>query len=178
MIFIVIRALIFGLLNALRGGGHVSRGLCVFIMGAAYGALLLAAGNGLLDSGVSGLVAVGGLWLGLSFGWGKGFAAITGRYNPEEKDFWPADKVGDLVYAKTNNAYKAGVAFLTVRAVLFYPLFIALAIWQQNTLLYFSGILVFLMGAVYYVSGRIIEESKAVRLAEFIYLAIIGLSLC
>jgi len=173
-----ILALIFGLARTAHGGGYVGRVLSVLIMVAGYGGYLLLAGFDWQDSGIGALIAGVGLYLGLLLGWGKGFAAITGRYNPAEREFWPADYIGDKVYAKTGDAYKAGAAFFTVRAVLFYPLFIGLGLYREDLSGFLlSGTLVFTMGVVYWLAGRLIGESRAVRLAEFAYFTIMGLAL-
>lgn len=174
----ILLGLIFGLARAAHGGGYVGRIVSVLIMAIGYGAYLLLAGFDWQDSGLGALIAGIGLYLGLLLGWGKGFAAITGRYNPAEKEFWPADYVGDKVYAKTGDGYKAGVAFMTVRGALFIPVFIALGGYFGNVLPYaLSSLAALTMGLVYYGAGKAVTESKAVRLAEFAYFAILGWAL-
>ncbi len=178
MIATLLLATAFGLARALHGGAYVGRIVSVLIMAFSYAAYCLAMGGGWLHAGISGLIAFALLFGGLLLGWGKGFAAITGRYNPAEKEFWPADKAGDWYFAKTGDAYDAGIVFLTVRAALFYPLFIGLAIYNQDFggfLL--SGVLVFTMGVIYWLAGKAVGEAKAVRVAEFAYFAVIGAAL-
>jgi len=173
----IILALAFGAARALHGGAYVGRIVSVLIMAFSYAAYCLAMGSDWIHAGVSGLIALALLFGGLLLGWGKGFAAITGRYNPAEKEFWPADKAGDWYYARTGDAYNAGVIFLTVRAALFYPLFIALAVYNQDAAYLLSGVLVFTMGVIYWLAGKAVGEAKAVRVAEFAYFAIIGAAL-
>ena len=173
-----ILASIFALSRAAHGGRYVSRLLSILIMGVAFFGLQLFYGQALIDAARMGLIAFVGLYVGLVVGWGKGFAAITGRYNPAEKEFWPADKVGDYVFTKYGNAKMAGVAFLTVRSILFLPLFITLARYTGDYYGYLlSSLFALSMGVVYYLAGRSVEESKAVRLAEVVYFFIIGASL-
>lgn len=168
-----ILAFIFGLSNAFRGGNYVSRLLSVLIMGIAYAAYLLVTGHGIVDTGVSGVIAFGTLWPGLLLGWQ--LSAITGRYNPEEKNFWLADKIGNWVYEKTGSGYDAGIAHLSARAVLFYPFFAIMGIWTGSDQFFIWGWLVLLMGPIYYLSGCIGGEKHGTRIAEFIYFAIIGM---
>ena len=172
----LILSLIFSLARAAHGGGYVSRMLSVYIMGIGYGAYLLATGHGLAVSGISSLIAFCLLLGGLVLGWGKGFAAITGRYNPVEKEFWPADAVSDWVFSKWGNAKLAGAVFMTVRAMLFYPLFAAMAFYLDNYSLLLWGLSVFSMGLVYWLAG-FAGEKHAVRIAEVVYFAIIGAAL-
>jgi len=173
-----ILALIFGLARAAHGGGYVGRVLSVLIMVAGYGGYLLLAGLDWQAAGIGALIAGVGLYLGLLLGWGKGFAAITGRYNPAEREFWPADYAGNWAYNKWGNARLAGVAFMTVRGTLFIPVFIALGIYFGGVLSYaLSSLAALTMGLVYYGAGKAVEESKAVRLAEFAYFTIMGLAI-
>jgi hypothetical protein len=82
------------------------------------------------------------------------------------------------VYVRTGDAKLAGIAFLTVRSMLFLPLFIALAAFTGDYYGYLlSSLFVFSMGIVYYGAGRLVSEDKAVRLAEIVYFAIIGAAL-
>ena len=168
--------LIFGLLNALRGGAFISRSLAAFLMGVTYAIYLALLGHTYLDAGVCGLITFGGLYLGLMIGWGKGFAAITGIYDPTQKEFLPSDIVGNWVYAKTNNGYLAGVVWMTIRGVLFYPTYLILAIWTGDSQFCISGLLVFTMGLAYGVM-RFVPQQYAVRCAEVLFGSILGLAL-
>jgi hypothetical protein len=176
MVGSTILALVFALARAAHGGGYVSRLLSILIMALGF-ALVHISTYGLIDAVIAGLIAFSGLYLGLVFGWGKGFAAITGRYFVDEKDFLPADLVGDWIYKKYGNAKLAGAAFFTARSIAFFPLFIVLAMATEEYGYLLSSLSVLSMGVVYYGAGRVIEESKAVRLAEVVYFAIIGAAL-
>lgn len=155
----MIEAVIFGIINAARGGGYLPRIMAAILMGTAY----FVINFDLLSSAI---VAIG-LYLALLPGWGKGLASITGRYPYYEKDFWPADKVGDWLHDKTNNGFAAGTAFMTVRGLLFYLPFAGLQLWME-------GLCVILFGLIYYISGKVIGEKNGTRLAEFASLAWIG----
>jgi hypothetical protein len=172
----IVLAIIFSLARALHGGGYVSRIISVCIMASGYGAYLLATEHGMAVSGIGSLIAFASLLGGLVLGWGKGFAAITGSYNPAETEFWPADKLGDLVFNKWGNAKLAGAVFMTLRAVLFYPLFAAMAFYLDNYSLLLWGLSVSSMGLVYWLAG-FAGEKHAVRIAEVVYFAIIGAAL-
>ena len=177
MIYGLITALIFGFSRALHGGGHVSRLLSILIMALGF-VLVHISTYGLIDSVLYGLAAFVGLYLGLVVGWGKGFATITGRYFIDERDFLPADLIGDYVFKKYGNTKLAGVAFMTVRSILFLPLFIVLAALTGDYYGYlFSSLFALSMGVVYYGAGRVIEEKYAVRLAEVVYFFIVGAAL-
>lgn len=168
---------IFALARAAHGGGHVSRLLSILIMALGF-VLVHMPTYGLIAASLAGLLVFFGLYLGLIFGWGKGFAAITGRYFINEKDVWLADLAGDYVFKKYGNANAAGVAFFTGRSVLFLPLFVALAVCTGDYYGYLlSSLSVLSMGVIYYIAGHVIEESKAVRLAEVVYFFIIGAAL-
>ena len=174
MIMNIILALIFGFSRAAHGGGYVSRLLSILFMACGYAGYLLLDGRTLIDSAVMGLIAFAGLFGGLVLGWGKGFAAITGRYFKDEKEFFPADWAGDYAFAASGNPKFAGAVFMTVRGMLFYPLFIALAAYTGLWLPYLlSGLAVLSMGLVYWLAG-LCGETRAVRIAEVAYLAIIG----
>lgn len=167
---------IFALARAAHGGGHVSRLLSILIMALGF-VLVHISTYGLIDAAILGLITLVGLYLGLVFGWGKGFAAITGRYFANEKDFLPADLAGDYVFKKYGNAKLAGAVFLSVRSIAFLPLFIILASLTGDYGYLFGGLSVLSMGAVYYGAGRAVEEKYAVRLAEVVYFLIIGAAL-
>ena len=172
----IILGFIFALARAAHGGGHVGRLLSIFIMALGF-TLVHISTWGLIDAALYGVGVWALLVFGLVFGWGKGFAAITGRYFIDEKDFLPADLMGDLVFVKSGNAKLAGVVFFTVRSIAFLPLFIILAKATGDYGYLLSGLSVLSMGAVYYLAGRVIEESKSVRLAEVLYFFIIGAAL-
>ena len=177
MVVSIILAIIFAIARAAHGGGYVSRLLSILIMGVGF-MLVHISTYGLYNAVIAGLIAYVGIYIGLVVGWGKGFASITGRYFDKERDFMPADYVGHKVYVRTGDAKLAGVAFMTVRSILFLPLFIALAAFTGDYYGYLlSSLFVLSMGAVYYLAGRLVSESKSVRLAEVVYFAIIGASL-
>lgn len=175
---VIVLGFVFALARAAHGGGHVSRLLSIFIMALGF-VLVHTSTYGLIDASVAGLIAFAGLYLGLVVGWGKGFAAITGRYNLSEKEAFPADYIANLVYIHNNdNAKLAGTVFMTVRSIFFFPLFIALAVATGDYYGYLlSSLSVLSMGVVYYGAGRVIEEKYAVRLAEVVYFFIIGAAL-
>ena len=172
----IIFCLTFGILNALRGGAFISRPMAAFLMGVAYTIYLILLGHAVSDAGVAGLITGVGTYLGLLIGWGKGFAAITGIYDPTKKEFLPSDIVGNWVYAKTNNGYLAGVVWMTIRGVLFYPTYLVLAVWSGDSAYATSGLLVFTMGLAYGIM-RLVPQQYAVRCAEILYGSILGLAL-
>lgn len=171
-------ALIFATARAAHGGGYVSRLLSILIMALGF-VLVHISTYGLIDALVAGLIAFAGLYLGLVVGWGKGFAAITGRYDLSEKEAFPADYIANLVYIhSSDNAKLAGTVFMTARSIFFFPLFIALAAVTGDYYGYLlSSLFVLSMGVVYYGAGRVIEEKYAVRLAEVVYFFIVGAAL-
>jgi len=172
----LILGLIFALARAAHGGGYVGRLLSILVMALGFTIIHISTW-GLYDAAIAGLIAFVGLYIGLVVGWGKGFAAITGRYSTTEKEFLPADYVGDFTHLMYGDAKLSGAAFLTIRSMLFLPLFIALAFYTGEYGFLFTGLSVLSMGVVYYLAGVVIEETKAVRLAEVVYFAIIGAAL-
>jgi len=175
MIELLALAFTFAICRALDGGDYVPRPVATLLMGLGFGVTHYVAGNPLMVSGIAGLIVFLGMWLGLLFGWQ--LAAIHSRYDPKERNFWPADMVGNWVFKKTSNGFSAGVAFFTVRAVMFYPVFAALAFFLAKPWLYASGLAVFTMGGVYWLAGRAIGEKHATRLAEYAMGAIWGAAL-
>lgn len=177
MLYPILLCLTFAILNALRGGAYISRPLAAALMGVAYGVYLLLTGSGYADIAVCAVLTGLFLYLGLLIGWGKGFAAITGVYDPTEKEFLPSDIVGNWVYAKTNNGYLAGVVWMTIRGVLFYPTYVVLGLYIGDSGFYVSGLLVFTMGLAYGVMRYVPQQQYAVRCAELLFGAILGLAL-
>jgi hypothetical protein len=177
MFYYILLCLTFAILNALRGGAYISRPLAAALMGVAYGIYLTVTGINIGDVAVCALITGVFLYLGLLIGWGKGFAAITGIYDPTQKEFLPSDIVGNWVYAKTNNGYLAGVVWMTIRGVLFYPTYAVLALYTGDSGFYTSGLLVFTMGLAYGVMRYVPQQQYAVRCAELLFGSILGLAL-
>lgn len=135
------------------------------IGGASFGLYYLLSGASSEAAILLGVVGFLGLWLGYSIGWGKYFAAFTGRYNPKEKDFFPADCVADWVYKKTKDGYLAGWIGMSIRHMLFSPLMLGIALITHDPHMVLSAVFCFSGGFVY-AAMRFIPEKYAVLIAE------------
>ena len=179
----MIEALIFGLSRAAHGGGYVSRFVSVLIMAIAYGVHLAFAGHSLLDVAVASVIALGGLWVGLLFGWGAFFSSFTGNVeSTKEKEFGPGEWFADVLQPLVEtpaDARRWGVTGMCVRFTMFAPLFILLALWLGDywLLAWGAGAIVFsgfVYGALRY--SHALVEKHGTRAAEFVTLFLIGLA--
>jgi hypothetical protein len=158
---------IFGLINRLRGSDVpltnkvITSLVCGVIMG-------IYAENWVIFS----IVSIG-IYIWAVFGWGKYFAAFHGRYNVNEKEFYPADLVADKLYLKGKlNANDAGMVGMAIRALLALPMFIGLGIYL-NSYLPLYGLLMALQGVIYR-DMKYLPEEKAIPVAEVLTGCLLG----
>ena len=166
---------LFAGLNRLRGSGRgrplFSKGVTSALCGGLIAWHAYRAGVPLPQVAYAGAVTGLGVWLGVLLGWGKYFAAFHGRYDAAHQEFRPADTLANHVFAKTHDGHLAGIAGFTVRAVLFYPAFLAL-IWL-NPWAALIGLGVLAQGLIYG-AMRWVPEKIALPLAELAYGAWLG----
>jgi hypothetical protein len=123
-------------------------------------------------------------WAALAPGWGLYFACVTGRRIAGEQEIVFIDKMADSFCKKDGTVgdnRKFGFIGMTLRSTFFYGLFIFYAVLNSfyglNVIQPLaSGLLVLLMGVVYWSSYYIPDESKRIRICEFTYGDIIGLA--
>ena len=171
-------ALSFACLNCFRGRGIVPGGriIACTLMGVLAG---LAASSWPIA------ITIGlGTYLWALNAWGHGFTAIHGRPWPKDAVqvrwiYWTVDR---LMPDKHRNPgwhvhyYKArGTLWMSLRGLHLYPLFVALAWLQADTLPLFIGIFAVLQGPCYYLAGIPKEHRWSVALAEAYYGAVIGM---
>lgn len=183
MIFYILcafTALIFGLINSLRGANYVPRIVAALACGGTFMGYLGYADNSWLAASIAGLICAAGIFAGLLPGWGRGFAAFHGRLSRNEVEIqWLddlADKFFPFAYQDVAAARRWGVFWMTVRGSFFYPAFIGVALYLGQYWLLLTGLAVLSMGSVYGLM-RFAPEKHAVRLAEFLYLSILGAAL-
>lgn len=162
LVLITLGSIAFSLLNMCRGAGELARSYSTLLMGVVVYILTL-------DIWAAAITFLG-IWIGMTIGWGKGFATIHGCYNRKEKEFYPIDVIVDKL--PINNGYVLGTIWMTLRSILYVPTFLSLAFISTFNLFFMLPLL--LKGIVYYISGRI-STRHGVRIAEGIWGAILGL---
>lgn len=166
---------LFSLLNALRGGAYLSRPLCALGMGVGVATLKYLQAP-LQQALIMGAIVFIDMWLGLVLGWGKYLNIFSGDMKyVNESEVKPIDWIATKICGfPTNSTHFVRWCFvaMTLRGVLFYPVFITLSWYNHNALCF--GVGVTLMGAVYYVA-RIAPPNVQVRVGEVIYGALLGL---
>lgn len=157
-------AIIFAAINTLRSLGLFSRVLAC-ITTATITVLLSII---LFDYSVIHLVDIFfdvfvGMFLGLVLGWGKYFAVFTGNIatipESEVKPIdWLVNKLLGVPKTVIQLKWWSFLAF-TLRGVLFYPMFFALAIYNPHSLLWGVGVLG--MGIAFGLMNLVPEKSAA-----------------
>ena len=178
----ILLALSFACLNVFRGRAkdfHVPTG----------GRIIACTLMGIVAAFASANVVIGlavalGTFLWALNGWGKYFAAIHGRPSPANKVEvrWIDWTVDHLLPRKPRNPgwhvhyYKArGTLGMALRGLHLYPLFIALAWLQSDTLPLFVGLFAVLQGPCYYLAGLPKEHKWSVAMAEAYFGVVIGM---
>lgn len=147
-------------------------------LGVIYGVIESSYGKGIT-------LAVGSIF-GVAFGWGK-YTQMWGKttfgvgYNSTavwsvgEKEFWPADRIGDQVYWSTDNAVAANVVAMGIRyGVMFIPMFFALGYFTESYgRAAFAVLAMFGTGLVYYWAGKL-SPKEPNELAEYMVGAMIA----
>lgn len=167
----IIAILLLGILDFLRGREalkpYTSKPITSALSGLVLSGVAFMHGAMYLDAALYGVITALGIYLGVVVGWGKYFAAFTGKYKPKEKDFFPADILGDVVFARIKNGHLAGFVGMSVRHILYYPLFVVLAAAFSTIVPMLVGLLC-VFGAVPYALVRFIPEKYALMTAEFL----------
>lgn len=168
----MILAIILGLLNAIRGAGVWERDWWLMLMACSicYCMPLVITHQMMLVPVVFLL-----LLIGFVPGWGKYFnMAYTNMAYINETECKPIDFICDKTLGKpqTEKQFKIWCFLaMSIRGVLFYPLFIFLSVFNAYSLLY--GLCVFSMGVIYYLR-KYTPEKYSIRCSEFAYLFILG----
>ncbi|KKL97501.1 hypothetical protein LCGC14_1833820 [marine sediment metagenome] len=175
----MIEALLHGLFMGLvcsvfrfaDGADKITRGVVFGMIGTVY----MVATPQIHEQWVSFAVATALISAGLSWGWGKWFSAITGKYYTHEREFvpigWLLDPWGERY------PYLAGVIGMSLRWLVFFtPLYVYLN-WAIDKPIYHLGILVFI-GPLYWIAGKIWGNTyKAFTMAEIYTGFLYGFSL-
>lgn len=164
-------SLLFAVLNALRGSGRFqyifTRPAVSLYMGCAVGMYTV--------SPVIGTIVFLGLWGGLTPGWGKYFNVMTGSLvYRDETEIKVIDQLTTLIcgYPQDRQHFiRWCFIAMSLRGLLFYPMFIALSFFHIYALPY--GLLTTLMGVVYW-SAKFAPEQCRVRYAELVYGGLLG----
>ncbi len=166
--------ILFAVLNALRGSGFIDRCACAFGMGISV--LVFSAYQNLSDLTLISLMIFTGMWLGLVWGWGKYLNIFSGNLAyVNEVEVAPIDWIVTKICGKpaTEKAFVFWCFLaMTLRGLLFYPVFVGLSFYKLDALLYGLGCV--LMGFVYFVA-RIAPVRWQVRTGEFLYGGLLGL---
>lgn len=124
---------------------------------------------------ISAVVSLGYL-LAVTPGWGKGFSALGNLpYMYHEKEWPPANQVGDLYYRANGSDVGAGVAYMTARSVWFAPLFASLAYFAGWWTL--CGLLMLALGGCYWLAGKIVAPDWRGCVAEIVTGLVLGVAL-
>lgn len=118
MMTIIMTSLLFGMFRAAHGSGTMKRSVAILLM--AFFTILYA-GLGVLDS----LILIGGLFLGLSIGWGKYFSAMKTHWTYHDK---PSElPIVEFFTDRISNDRVAGITAMSLRwFILFFPMFLLL----------------------------------------------------
>lgn len=172
---IILLAICFACLNALRGSGVIDRMTCALLMG------IVAAG--IADFHLPNVeyvvnilfITLLGMYSGLVCSWGKYLNIFSGNMEyVDEIGVPPIDWITNKLCGKpTNPAQFMRWCFvaLTLRGLLFYPVFVVLALYNQKAFIY--GVGCGLMGVCYYIA-KISPLRWQVRTGEFLYGGLIG----
>lgn len=172
----MIFTLLMGYLNAMRGSGIYRRDWWIMIM-AWNICWLMHFLIGLSLPHVMMLMPVIFLLLlaGFAPGWGKYFnMSYTNMAYINEVEFKPIDWICDKLLGKPTTilAFKRWCFLaMSIRGMLFYPLFIFLSFINPLALVYGLGVLS--MGLIYWLR-KFIPESYSIRIAEFTYGCVLG----
>lgn len=172
----MIFTLLMGYLNAMRGSGIFERDWWIMIMAWNICWLIrYQVGFSLPHIMMLMPLVYGILMLGFMPGWGKYFnVAFTNIAYINEREFKPIDWVCDIILGKPTTilAFERWCFLaMTLRGMLFYPLFVFLSLFNPMAMFYGWGVCS--MGIVYWL--RIFTpESYSIRIAEFAYGCVLG----
>ncbi len=166
---------LFSTLNALRGAGKIDRISCAFGMAFSVELIQIYEGVYLENSIITSLIVFFGMWIGLVCGWGKYLNILSGNMQyVNESEVKPIDwlttKICGFPTSPQQFVRWCFVA-MTLRGLLFYPLFLVLSLYNHQSPLW--GIGCTLMGCVYYVA-RLAPIGYQVRTGEALYGALLG----
>lgn len=168
----MILTIVLGYLNAIRGAGIWDRDWWLMLMAiniAVYFPLSLP--HQMMLVPVIFLL----LLVGFAPGWGKYFnVAYTNMAYIDEVEFKPIDWICDKILGKpaTILAFKRWCFLaMSIRGMLFYPLFIFLSFINPLALLYGLGVIS--MGLIYWLR-KFTPESYSIRVSEFTFGCFLG----
>ena len=172
----MILAYVLGYLNAIRGSGVWNRDWWIMLMSINIAAAINGAASISIPHTMM-LVPFIFLILLVGFvpGWGKYFnMSYTNMAYINEVEFKPIDWICNKLLGKptTMLAFKRWCFLaMSIRGMLFYPLFIFLSFINPLALVYGFGVLS--MGLIYWLR-KFTPESHSIRIAEFAYLCVYG----
>lgn len=174
LIYSAIYVLVIGALNAIRGAGILNRPSCAIYMGISSKIIMALLGYDAVHAISVGFLVFAGFWSGAVMGWGAGFASFSGI-----KDPLPEIPLLDYVanklqpeYNTTGKVRKWGTIWMSLRGILFMPMFPLIAWVTDGSPLFGFGCVV--MGLTY-ASARYVPRKYAVRFSEFLFGMILGL---
>ena len=167
---------LFATLNALRGGGYIDRLFCTFCMALSVFAIEICQEIPIDHAMIIFAVTFVGIYVGLVCSWGQYLNILSGNMMyVKEKGTPPIDWIATKICGFPANPQQfirwCFVAF-TFRGLLFYPLFVALAYYNLQALVF--GWATAFMGIVYY-AARLAPIGYQVRAGEIMYGALLGL---
>lgn len=185
----LIYIVIMGLLNALRGGLAKeitisqkidTRPMWMACMAIATGGLLFhLTYEPLISLGVCMLTLFLAFLVSFSFGWGKYFnAAFPDMKYVSETEVKIIDVITTKIYKDPTDKKEFErwcLIAMSLRGLLFYPVFIILSFANPWALLFGFGMA--LMGPIYF-ARRIFPETKSIRVAEFTTGCLLGGLIC
>lgn len=191
MLINAITAIIFGVLNRLRGIGKPSKPWVALLVSVVAGGYHFVGTNNMVQAGIFGLIwGIGFLVMNI-VGTGDGFAAIHGRYDGIRKYnpfnrwvYWLADKIAGKPYEDSlgilpknlqNANKKWGFWYMTFRGLYSIVPTVALALVFYVPLLIPVGTLGFLAGPFYRLQGFFPEHKYSSAVAEVLHGLLLGL---
>lgn len=176
--------LFMGFVNRFRGSGWVSGGRWIASGAAGVASGLyqfLQHGYDWKVYGVGTIVGVG-FYLGSVFGWGKYFSSFSGSGNKDETELawaeWIAGKLQPRLQTEANWR-RYGVICFTLRALLYLPCFIGLALVTHNWWTLLTSLSVLSMGLIYGSMRYLYKkyEVDVVAIAEVLFGLLLGLNI-
>lgn len=174
-------AFLVTILNRLRGSDHrpviFAKPFTSIMTGALAGWYRFEHTQDAVDAIGILLIVSAGIYLWCVFGWGRKFLAIHGRvsiYLDEKPEGWE-DRVADFIMGRIKKqsfpsyvrqfcttpspALKCwGMYAMSLRGLYMLPMFIALALYQQNPFIAFLGLGMAFQGAIYRLAGLVPED--------------------
>lgn len=179
-----IMILIGGALNRIRGSGfsrYTGRVFTSIMTGIFTAMQQILLHHSIEDALILGLIVSSGILLAVSIGWSKYFMSFTGVNRLMEHEVppidWIVNKIFGTTYATTDASTSKllgwGTVAMCLRGILFYPMFIAIAIYIKNPYGLLIGLGCTLMGIIYgatrYMPYKWIQAQWQVPVAEFLF---------